>query len=204
MARRGRSAGSPVLGIFGLLVLFSLLGWLDLARSFVVDRLPLFAALGLAVLVLLVLVLARHLRQTRLIAARQRQRDAQVASTDTMTGHEFERLVARLLTRDGYTSVRNPGGAGDLGADVLATSPTGRRVVVQCKRYAQQRAVSSPDMQRFLGTCYTEHDADEAWFVTTTRFSRAARDLGARRDVRLIDRDTLAVWMAEELPAPGR
>lgn len=121
-----------------------------------------------------------------------------------MTGSEFERLVARLLTRDGYAKVRNPGGAGDLGADVIALAPDGRRLVVQCKRNAQHRAVSSPDMQRFLRTCYTERDADEARFVTTSRFSTAARDLGTRGDIRLIDRHALAVRIAEGLPIASR
>jgi restriction system protein len=118
-----------------------------------------------------------------------------VASTDGMSGPDFERLVARLLVRDGFTDVRIPGGRGDLGADVIATRG-GRRVVVQCKRYSEQRSVSSPEMQKFLGTCFHEHDADEAWFVTTTRFSRPARDLGARRGVRLVDRQAMAAWMA--------
>ncbi len=93
--------------------------------------------------------------------------------------------------------MRISGGAGDLGADVLAKRPDGRTIVVQCKRYSEHRSVSSPDMQKFLGTCFHEHGADEAWFVTTTRFSQPARDLGRRRGVRLVDRRELAEWMAE-------
>lgn len=57
-------------------------------------------------------------------------------------------------------------------------------------------------MQTFLGTCFHEHDADEAWFVTTTRFSGPARDLGARRGVRLVDRQALAAWMAGDVRTP--
>lgn len=200
MARRKNNDADTARALVALVVVGAVLGWFEAAREFVTERLPLFVALGVAVVVLLVLVVRRHLAQARRRAARQRLLDAQVGSTDGMTGQEFERLVARLLQRDGYTGVTIPGGAGDLGADVIATSPSGSRVVVQCKRYAQQRSVSSPDLQKFLGTCFHEHDADEAWFVTTTRFSRAARDLGTRRGVRLVDRALLAEWMASAAP----
>lgn len=145
-------------------------------------------------MLLLALIVRRRLVSvsSRAGAARQRVLDEQVSSTDGLSGPEFERLVARLLQRDGFGDVRIPGGAGDLGADVLGRSASGRTVVVQCKRYSQHRSVSSPDMQKFLGTCFHEHGADEAWFVTTARFSKAARDLGARRGVRLVDRADLA------------
>ena len=145
---------------------------------------------------LLALVVRRLIVTARANRARQRVLDAQVASTDGMTGKEFEQLVARLFERDGYTNVRIPGGSGDLGADVMATAPDGRVLVVQCKRYSEKARVSSPDMQKFLGTCFTEHNADDAWFVTTTRFSDPARDLGTRRGVKLVDRSALAEWMA--------
>lgn len=170
-------------------------GWWAAARDFVAARLPLFVALGTAVVVLAVLVLRRRRATARVRAAAQRRLDAEVASTDGMSGADFEQLVARLMTRDGFADVRVPGGRGDLGADVVG-SREGRRVVVQCKRYSVHRSVSSPEMQKFLGTCFHEHDADEAWFVTTTRFSGPARELGERRGVRLVDRQVLAEWMA--------
>lgn len=172
-------------------------GWWQAARDFMLDRLPLFVALAGALLVLLVLVGRRQVRARRARRARQAQLDAQVGSTDGMSGPDFERLVARLMQRDGFADVRIPGGAGDLGADVVGKHPDGRLVVVQCKRYAQHRSVSSPDMQKFLGTCFHEHSADEAWFVTTTRFSKPARELGERRGVRLVDREQLAAWMLQ-------
>lgn len=101
----------------------SLLGWFEAARDFVTYRLPLFIALGVALLTLLVLVVQRLIVTARAKAARQRVLDAQVASTDGMTGKEFEQLVAPLFERDGYTNVRIPGGSGDLGADVMSTAP---------------------------------------------------------------------------------
>lgn len=196
MAARRNSEPDGLKALVALGIAGSFLGWWGAARDFVMDRLPLFIALGVAVLVLLVLVVRQRLAERRARLARQRELDSYVGSTDGMSGADFERLVARLLQRDGFTDVRIPGGAGDLGADVLAKRPDGRTVVVQCKRYAQQRSVGSPDVQKFLGTCFHEHGADEAWFVTTTRFSKAASDLGTRRGVLLVDRQQLAEWMA--------
>ena len=198
MARRRRRKNSDAdtaQALVALVVVGAILGWFETARAFVVDRLPLFVALGTALVVLALIVVRRRIAASRTRAAQQRGLDAQVASTDGMTGPDFERLVARLMQRDGYTDVRIPGGRGDLGADVVGTAPDGQKVVVQCKRYGQQRYIGSPDMQKFLGTCFHEHAADEAWFVTTTRFSTAARDLGSRRGVKLIDRESLASWM---------
>lgn len=199
MARRRRDDGSGPQALVALAVVGGVAGWWETTRQFVLDRLPLFTALGVALVVLLGLVLRRSFREKRRRDARQRVLDTQVASTDGMSGTDSEKVVARLLERDGFTGVRVPGGAGDLGADVVGTSPTGTRIVIQCKRYAQHRGVSSPDMQKFLGTCFHEHGADEAWFVTTSAFSRPATALGSRRGVRLVDRQALAQWMAADL-----
>ena len=201
MARKRKDADDAQ-ALLGLGVLAVGLGWASATREFVAARLPLFLLLAAALLALLVLVIRRKLAERRLRVAEQRRLDAQVSSTDGMTGPDFERLIARLLTRDGFTDVRIPGGRGDLGADVIAIRD-GRRLVVQCKRYSTHRSVSSPEMQKFLGTCFHEHDADEAWFVTTTRFSGPARELGARRGVRLVDRQTLAAWMVGDARVPA-
>ena len=47
-----------------------------------------------------------------------------------------EARFARLMRRDGLRHVEVCGGSGDLGVDVRAYTPDGRRVVVQCKRYS--------------------------------------------------------------------
>lgn len=123
--------------------------------------------------------------------------DGQIATTDGMPSRQFEELVARLIRRDGWQDVQVCGGVGDLGADVIARSPDGRRLVVQCKRYGPHNLVSSPEMQRFLGTVWHEHEADLAWFVTTGGFTTPARELGKRRGVKLVGRSELASWMAQ-------
>ncbi|MFH9756176.1 restriction endonuclease [Streptomyces griseus] len=54
------------------------------------------------------------------------------------------------------------GGSGDLAADVVAYLADGRKLVIQCKKRAPHRSVSSQDMQKFVGTARPEHGADVA------------------------------------------
>lgn len=203
MARRKNDDVDTAQAVLAFVVVGGLLGWFTAAQTFVRERLPLFVALAVTVVALLVLVVRRRFVESQLRAARQRALDQHVGSTDGMPGPDFERLVARLMRRDGFTDVRIPGGSGDLGADVVGRAPSGLLVVVQCKRFGEHRSVSSPEMQTFLGTCFHEHGADEAWFVTTTRFSGPARKLGTRRGLHLVDRQALARWMAGEAGPAG-
>lgn len=128
---------------------------------------------------------------------RRRILDKHIASTDKLSGTDFEKLVVRLMKKHGFRDVRRTGRACDLGADVEARDREGNRIVIQCKRYGDQ-AVGSADMQRFLGTVFDIHDADIAVFVTTSRFTKEARSLAERRCVHLIDREALAKWMAAD------
>ena len=165
-------------------------------RSWLAIWWPLLALAGAVAVVLFiwrVLVLRRRARDR---TARQAMLDQQIATTEGMSGPDFEQLIARLLRRDGWRQVTVSGGAGDLGADVTARHPSdGALLVVQCKRYTD-RAVSSPDMQRFLGTVFHHHRAHHALYVTTSRYSGPAQQLGAGSGVQLLDRQALATWMA--------
>ena len=52
----------------------------------------------------------------------------------TCSWQAFERLLSRLLMCAGYKNVRNVGGSGDHGADVIA-SKFGKRWLVQAKQW---------------------------------------------------------------------
>jgi restriction system protein len=137
-------------------------------------------------------------------AQAQAARDRDLAHADTMTGPEFEQYVARLMRRTGFREVRVSGGAGDLGADIVAQAPDGRRVVVQCKRYGG--AVGDPHIQKFNGTVRAIHNADVALFVTTGRPTARAYHLAERCGITLVDRAALGGWAADgvvPLPAPA-
>jgi len=114
----------------------------------------------------------------------------------------FEHTVAALCVRDGCAAVEVVGGAGDLGADILATTADGRRVVLQCKRYAADHRVGSPDLQRFGGTCYTVHEADVAVVVTTSSFTEPALAYAESCGIVCVDGPALDAWTASAAPAP--
>jgi restriction system protein len=131
-----------------------------------------------------------------------------IAVTDGMTGPQFEHYVADLMRRSGFRAVRVTGRAADLGADILASTADGRRVVVQCKRYAG--SVGSPHVQRLNGTAWTIHGAEVTMLVTTGRLTAHARQLAGRCGIVLVDRAALAAWLADPprvvrlLPPPVR
>ncbi|MGW3824537.1 restriction endonuclease [Streptomyces sp. NPDC005071] len=149
----------------------------------------------------------------RLERARQAQLDAyeaqlydvqsrEIARYHALGHREFEHAIAYLCQRDGCTDVLVSGGAGDLGADVTATAPDGRRIVIQCKRYGPTTKVGSPDMQRFGGTCYSVHRAHIPVVVTTSTFTRQAAGYAAAQGIRLYGERELAGWASRTGPAP--
>ncbi len=137
---------------------------------------------------------------SRRAVSRRVDRVTAAAEFDTLTPGEFEQAVADLCRRDGCRDVRVVGGAGDLAADVLATLPDGRRVLVQCKRYAPGTRVSSPDVQQVGGTYSVVHHAELAIVVTTSSFTAAARSYARTADIRLVDGHQLAAWGAGGTP----
>ncbi|MFF4733684.1 restriction endonuclease [Streptomyces mirabilis] len=125
-----------------------------------------------------------------------RARELSMAEVDALSWQEFETYVAELCRRDGCTKVVVSGMSGDLGADVVGYLADGRKLVIQCKKYAPHRSVSSQDMQKFVGTARLEHGADVALFVTTCRtFTKAALGLALRQDIVALHRDLLGSWV---------
>ncbi|MFD5162463.1 restriction endonuclease [Streptomyces hawaiiensis] len=111
-------------------------------------------------------------------------------------GKDFELLVAWLTQRDGMKVIRQHGGTGDRGADVISQTPDGRRVVVQCKQTsgAAKHMVTSTNVQTFNGTARLEHKADIALMVTNGTFSEPARDFANDHAIHLIGTTELERW----------
>ncbi|GAB3146993.1 hypothetical protein GCM10027258_39690 [Amycolatopsis stemonae] len=164
---------------------------------------PFVSTAGGLLLVLSVLVaLLARLRLRQRAWRRQLAQAEQAGRHSVMDPAEFERALALLCARDGCVDVAVTGGSGDLGADVIARSPTGARIVLQAKRYALTTKVSGPDLQRFGGTCFTVHHADIAAVVTTSTFTTAARDYARLAGIRLFDATALAAWASRTGPPP--
>ncbi|MGW0842307.1 restriction endonuclease [Streptomyces sp. NPDC002787] len=135
-------------------------------------------------------------------ASPQRPAAEAAVDHDALTPAEFEETIAALCERDGCSAVDVVGGAGDLGADVVAATPDGRRIVIQCKHYGDSHRVGSQDLQRFGGTCFTVHEADVAVLVTTSDFTTPAVEYADRCGIVCVDRETLRAWADGTGPRP--
>ncbi|WP_435859232.1 restriction endonuclease [Streptomyces neyagawaensis] len=208
-----------------LAVLLSVLGWVARMVAGAVERRPgwvlVLVVLGIAALVGLrrrvhVARAARRAAAALDEAAREaaeeldtdlipRQRPAVVEVDpcyESLTPEEFEEAIAALCERDGCSGVEVVGGAGDLGADVVAVTPDGRRVVIQCKQYGEANRVGSQDLQRFGGTCFTVHEADVAVLVTTSDFTAPAVEYADQCGIVCVDGEKLRNWTDGTGPCP--
>ncbi|MEP0763965.1 MAG: restriction endonuclease [Chloroflexota bacterium] len=121
----------------------------------------------------------------------QRLRLLALEDVDYMPGHTFERYVARLLQSQGYKTIVTKG-SGDFGVDIVAQRYA-VRYAVQCKRQfddISRRAVSDAVAGKYQYGC------SEAIVVTNSYFTSGAVELANSTGCILVDRDTLAEWIA--------
>ncbi len=100
-----------------------------------------------------------------------------------MTGVEFENYLMRVLKECGCTvSVVQPK-TGDKGADIIARLPPDRTIIIQAKRSGApvgNRAVQE------VAAALAYYRGTEAWVVSNSSFTAAARELAQSNRVRLI------------------
>lgn len=105
---------------------------------------------------------------------------------DQMGGVEFERYLAAILGRLGYSVEQTPY-RNDYGADLIVRMGD-RRIVIQAKRYSKN--VPNDAIQE-VHAAWDYYHATEAWAVTNSHFTSNARNLAARTGVRIIEREEL-------------
>ncbi|MFF4383635.1 restriction endonuclease [Kitasatospora sp. NPDC001547] len=140
----------------------------------------------------------------------RRSLDHTLEAFEAATPTRFEEMCRELLERDGFIDAVRVGGARDLGADVVAVDGLGRRVVLQCKRYATP--LGSEAFQRFNGTARPIHGAAVPVVVALNGFTEPAAAFATRQHLHLVDRERLARWGAGQHlyqvldidPGPGR
>ena len=126
-----------------------------------------------------------------------------LSQLDALHYAKFEEAVRDLMRRDGCQDAQRVGGGGDLGADVKATDPLGRRWVIQCKHRrngARGSAVGTPDLQVLNGTARQVHGADVAVIVTNGRVTGPAVTFAKQQRLHVVDRQILAVWASGSRP----
>ncbi|MET9450874.1 restriction endonuclease [Streptomyces cinerochromogenes] len=145
----------------------------------------------------------QHTRRAQWERARAHALRYGLAHLDALSHRQFEHAIRDLMARDGCTDAIQVGGRGDLGADVKATDPQGRRWVIQCKhrRHGERgAAVGTPELQVLNGTGRPVHKADVVVLVTNGRITQPGRAFAWQQRLHLVDRQLLATWAAGSQP----
>jgi len=115
-----------------------------------------------------------------------------------MSGQDFERLIAALLTRMGFHA-ETTRVTGDGGIDIVAflDKPIlGGKYLFQCKRFAPDNLVGAPTVRDFYGAV-TADRAVKGVFITTSSFTLQAREFAQKVGLELIGWKELQSLMAE-------
>jgi len=104
----------------------------------------------------------------------------------TMPGIEFERFVADVFQRNGYTAELTAA-TGDHGIDIILRK-LGRVIVVQCKQW--DGTVGEPVLREFYGSLVAVR-ADGGFVVTTSSFTSQAEEFARDKPIELYDIDAL-------------
>lgn len=117
-----------------------------------------------------------------------------------LTPYEFEETVCKLLaTYENLHDVKRVGGAGDLAVDIIAYGRANNLIAVQCKKYAPENKIGSPEIQKFIGMLHVHHHTESGIFVTTSTFTQPAIDLAEKHSLFLIDGERLVDMMRTRL-----
>ncbi|RMB79498.1 restriction endonuclease [Streptomyces shenzhenensis] len=199
--RRQRQRDAQLLGLLvvvgvGVTVVVAVVNWL-LAHWWVLA--------ALLVLAVLVGVGWLYRRQQAAVWERVRAQGLRygLPQLDALHHARFEDAVRDLMRRDGCRDAVRAGGGGDLGADVKATDPFGRRWVIQCKHRRNGlagSAVGTPDLQVLNGTARQVHGADVAVLVTNGRVTGPGWAFAKQQRLHVVDRETLGAWAAGSQP----
>jgi hypothetical protein len=134
-------------------------------------------------------------QEERLTAAQaQREHLAQMRTMNDiqlLTSSQFEELVGSVMEQQGYTQVKVVGRSRDLCVDITAIGFRGEQVAIQCKRYSASSKIGSSAMQQFIGMIYQHHRAARGIYVTTSSYTKEARQLAEKNNIELIDGESL-------------
>ncbi len=123
--------------------------------------------------------------QGKTLRSVQLERARQIGELVALTPKEFEETMGGLLKEMGFAKVERVGGAGDLSVDLRGKDAAGGAFVAQCKRYAPEHKVGSPEIQQFIGMGTVHHGAQRLLYFTTSTYTAPAVDLAKRHSLEL-------------------
>lgn len=138
---------------------------------------------GVSIAILIVLKI-KH------VAVQKKINQSGILEVDKMTGEQFEEFLKLRYEKLGYKVELTPK-TGDFGADLVLYKES-QKIVVQAKRYS--RTVGIKAIQE-INSAKPHYNAAEAWAVTNNYYTKAAKELAASNQVRLIDRDDLIQFL---------
>lgn len=125
--------------------------------------------------------------------ADQKTKVIEIEGVENLSGVEFENYVADLLRNNGFEKVLGTPTTGDQGADLIAKR-NGKTIVIQVKRYSS--AVGNKAVQEVAGAI-NFYCGDEGWVITNSSFTKSARELASKNNIKLIDGKDLQVFKSK-------
>jgi len=127
--------------------------------------------------------------------------DSLLAEVLKLSSGAFERMVMDLMSKMGYGTFENAAkvtaASGDEGIDgIIMEDKLGFDLIyVQAKKWNPDHPVGRPDIQAFVGAIAGK--GGKGLFVTTSKFSRQAREYADYQHIILIDGEKLTSYMIE-------
>ena len=109
-----------------------------------------------------------------------------------MSGAEFERFVADVFQRQGYTAELT-GASGDHGIDIILRK-LGQVVAVQCKQW--DNAIGEPVLRDFYGAMVNA-GVNTGFVVTSSNFTAQAETFAQNKPIKLYDIDALPGYLEQ-------
>ncbi len=106
-----------------------------------------------------------------------------------LSWREFEHLVAEAYRAAGWQVRTGPGNAADGGIDIEARSPSGARVLIQCKHWKRQK-IDVKIVREMLGVL-TREGTDKVIVIGTGSFTKDAIQWAEGQPIQLVDGPSL-------------
>lgn len=119
-----------------------------------------------------------------------------IKDIDKMDGFQFEVFLKVLFKQLGYKPVVTKK-SGDFGADLILLGKN--KIVIQAKRYGYKNNVSL-DAVREIYAAKAFYQADEAWVITNSFYTKQAIELAKACHVKLLDRHNLQKFIIQVNP----
>jgi len=136
----------------------------------------------------------------QLVLGRLLVRQSDLESIRALSWLQFEYLVGEAFRRQGYVVEERGGSTPDGGVD-LDLWKSGKKTVVQCKRWKSKQV--GVNIVRELYGVMTSEGADEAVVVSSGDYTKEARKFANSKPIRLIDgKQLFSMIRAVQAPAP--